>query len=66
MQPRMGPMLGNTQVYGVCTPHQSTCPMAKAKQDLPHNSTPHCGGGELNDGYPLLVFWQQTQVALQV
>jgi hypothetical protein len=51
---------------GLCTPHQGTCPSAKAKQDLPHNSTPHCRGGELNDGYPLSVFWQQTQVALQV
>jgi hypothetical protein len=62
----MGLKPANTRVYGVCTPHQGTCPSAKAECDLPHNSTPHCGGGELNDGYPLTFFRQQTQVALQV
>ncbi len=41
----MGPSLGNTRVYGVCTPHQGTCPTAKANWDMPHNSN-HIAGEE--------------------
>ena len=54
----MGLTPGNVRFCGVCTPHQGTCPLAsKAQWDLPHNSTTHCGGGELNDGYPLTLAW---------
>jgi hypothetical protein len=55
----------NLQLDGVCTPHPGASTQAKIKWDMPNNPTPHRGRGELDDGYPLALIWQQTKMVLQ-
>ena len=61
----MGAPFSNTRLDGVCAPHPGTSTQAKIKWDMPNNSTPHRGRGELDDGYPFTLFWEQTKMVLQ-
>ena len=61
----MGAPFGNTQLHGVCAPHPGASTQAEVTGDMPNNPTPYRGRGELDDGYPFTLVWEQTKMVLQ-
>ncbi len=61
----VGVPFSNMRLDGVCAPFPGASTQAKIKWDMPNNPTPYRGQGELDDGYPFVLVWEQTEVVLQ-